>query len=150
MKDERIEQAKLKIRSEMAIIILYGVAISFLVKTLVFKMSLQESIIEYLILIFFPLYQFMRMHMLKVSISIYSEHGKKSSIKNLFVAIGILVVASIVLIVNSIKTSAVYDWHSPVIFLSIFIVLFAAIFFLTNKFNYCRGHKYEKEFDDDK
>jgi hypothetical protein len=148
MKDERIEQAKLKIRSEMAIIILYGVAVSFLVKTLVFKMNLQESMIEYLILIFFPLYQFIRMHMLKVSI--YSEHGKKSSIKNLFVAIGILVVASIVLIVNSIKTSAVYDWYSPVIFLFIFIVLFVAIFFLTNKFNYCRGHKYEKEFDDDK
>ncbi|KUO78747.1 MAG: hypothetical protein APF81_20340, partial [Desulfosporosinus sp. BRH_c37] len=148
MKDERIEQAKLKIRSEMAIIVLCGVGVSFLVKTLVFKMNLQESMIEYLILIFFPLYQFIRMHMLKVSI--YSEHGKKSSIKNLFVAIGILVVASIVLIVNSIKTSAVYDWYSPVIFLFIFIVLFVAIFFITNKFNYCRGHKYEKEFDDDK
>ncbi|MDR3585986.1 MAG: hypothetical protein P4L59_11785 [Desulfosporosinus sp.] len=148
MKDERIEQAKLKIRSEMAIIILYGVAGSFLVKTLAFKMSLQESMIEYLILIFFPLYQFLRMHMLKVSI--YSERGKKSSIKNLFVAIGILVVASIVLIFNSIKTSALYDWHSPVIFLFIFVVLFLTIFFLTNKFNYYRGHKYEKEFDDDK
>jgi len=148
MKDERIEQAKLKIRSEMAIIILYGIGVSFLVKILVFKMSLQESMIEYLILIFFPLYQFIRMHMLKVGI--YSEHGKKSSLKNLFVTIGILVVASIVLIVNSIKTSAVYDWHSPVIFLFIFIVLFLAIFFLANKFNYYRGHKYEKEFDDDK
>ena len=148
MKDERIEQAKLKIRSEMAIIILYGAAGSFLVKTLVFKMSLQESMVEYLILILFPLYQFIRMHMLKVSN--YSEHGKKSSIKNLFVAIGILVVASIVLIFNSIKTSAVYGWHSPVIFLFIFIILFVAIFFLTNKFNYDRGHKYEKEFNDDK
>lgn len=148
MKDERIEQAKLKIRSEMATISLYGVAVSFLIKTLVFKMSLQESLTEYFILIFFPLYQFIRMHMLKVSI--YSEHGKKSSIKNLFVAIGILVVASIVLIVNSIKTSAVYDWHSPVIFLFIFIVLFVAIFILANKFNYYRGHKYEQEFDDDK
>ncbi|MDR3601843.1 MAG: hypothetical protein P4L49_15385, partial [Desulfosporosinus sp.] len=84
MKDERIEQAKLKIRSEMAIIILYGVAVSFLVKTLVFKMSLQESLIEYLIMIFFPIYQFIRLHMLKVSS--YSEHGKKSAIKNLFVA----------------------------------------------------------------
>ena len=148
MKDERIEQAKLKIRSEMAIIILYGVALSFLVKTLVFKMSLQESLIEYLILIFFPLYQFIRMHIMKVSI--YSERGKKPSIKNLIIVIGILVVASMVLIFNSMKKSAMYDWQSPVIFLFIFIVLFLAIFFLTNKFNQYRSHKYEEEFDDDK
>ena len=148
MKDERIEQAKLKIRSEMAIIILYGVAVSFLVKTLVLKMNLQESIIEYLILIFFPLYQFIRMHMMKISI--YSERGNKQSIKNLLIAIVILVVASTVLIFNSMKKSAVYDWQSPVVFLFIFLVLFVAIFFIANKFNQHRGHKYEKEFDDDK
>lgn len=147
MKDERIEQAKLKIRSEMAIIILYGVALSFLVKTLVFKMSLQDSMTEYLILIFFPLYQFIRMHTMKVSI--YSERGKKSSIKNLLIAIGFLVVASMVLIFNSMKKS-MYDWQSPVVFLFIFIVLFLAIFFLTNKYNQYRSHKYEEEFDDDK
>ncbi len=148
MKDERIEQAKLKIRSEMAIIILYGISLSFLVKTLVFKMSLQESMTEYLILIFFPLYQFIRMHTMKVSI--YSERGKKSSIKNLLIAIGFLVVASMVLIFNSMKTSAMYDWQSPVVSLFIFIVLFIAIFFLTYKYNQYRSHKYEKEFDDDK
>ncbi|EGW39034.1 DUF6773 family protein [Desulfosporosinus sp. OT] len=148
MKDERIEQAKLKIRSEMAIIILYGVALSFLVKTLVFKMSLQDSLLEYLILIFFPLYQFIRMHMMKVSI--YNEREKKTSLKNLIIVIGILVVASMVLIFNSMKKSAMYDWQSPVIFLLIFIVLFLAIFFLTYKFNRYRSHKYEEEFDDDK
>ncbi|MDA8222402.1 DUF6773 family protein [Desulfosporosinus sp.] len=148
MKDERIEQAKLKIRSEMAIVILYGISLSFLVKTLVFKMSLQESMTEYLILIFFPLYQFIRMHTMKVSI--YSERGKKSSIKNLLIAIGFLVVASMVLIFNSMKTSAMYDWQSPVVSLFIFIVLFIAIFFLTYKYNQYRSHKYEKEFDDDK
>lgn len=147
MKDERIEQAKNKIYSEMAIIILYGVAVSFLVKTLVFKMNLQESFIEYLILIFFPLYQFIRMHMMKISI--YRERGNKQSLKYLIITIVILVVASAVLIINSIKKSAVYDWQSPVVFLFIFIVLFVAIFFLTNKFNLHRGHKYEKEFDDD-
>ncbi|TGE38419.1 hypothetical protein E4K67_10760 [Desulfosporosinus fructosivorans] len=146
MKDERIEQAKLKMRSEMAIIILYGVALSFSVKNLVFKMNFQESIIEYLILIFFPLYQFIRMHMMKVSI--YSERGNKQSIKNLLITIVILVVASAVLIYNSMKNSAVYDWQSPVVFLFIFLALFVAIFFIANKFNQHKGHKYEKEFDD--
>ncbi len=148
MKDERIEQAKLKIRSEMAIIILYGAALSFLVKTLVFNISLQESMTEYFILIFFPLYQFVRMHMLKVSI--HSEGGKKSSIKNLLIVIGVLVIASMVLILNSIKKSTMYDWHSPVVFLVIFIVLFLVLFLLTHKYNQYRSHKYEEEFDDDK
>lgn len=147
MKDERIEQAKNKIRSEMATIILYGVAISFVVKTLVFHMTLQESITEYLILIFSPLYQFIRMHMMKISI--YSERRNKYSMKNLLITITILVVASAVYILNSLKNSAVYDWRSPVIFLFIFIILFATIFFIANKYNLDRGHKYEKEFDDE-
>ena len=147
MKDERIEQAKNKIRSEMAIIILYSVAISFVVKTLVFNMTLRESITEYLILIFFPLYQFIRMHMMKISI--YSERRNKYSMKNLLITIAMLVVASAVYILNSLKNSAVYDWRSPVIFLFIFIILFATIFFIANKYNLDRGHKYEKEFDDE-
>lgn len=148
MKDERIEQAKLKIRSEMAIIILYGAALSFLVKTLVFNLSLQESMTEYVILIFFPLYQFIRMHMLKVSIN--SAGGKKSSVKNLLIVIGVLMLASMVIIFNSIKKSPLYDWHSPVVSLGMFIVLFLAMFFLTYKYNLYRSRKYEEEFDDDK
>lgn len=77
MKDERIEQAKNKIRSEMTVIIICGVAISFLVKTLVFNMNIRECITEYLILILSPLYQFIRMHMMRVSI--YSKQGDKKS-----------------------------------------------------------------------
>lgn len=146
MKDERIEQAKNKIRSEMAIIILYGVAISFLVKTLVYGMSLQECITEYLILIFFPLYQFIRMHTMKISI--YSEHGNKRSMKNLLIAIVILGVASAVFIFNSMNKSVVYHWQSPVVFLFVFVALFVAIFLTANKFNQRRAHKYENEFDD--
>jgi len=148
MKDERIEQAKNKIRSEMAIIILYGVAVSFLVKKLVFNMDIQECITEYLILIFFPLYQFIRMYMMKISI--YSERGNKQSIKNLLIAIALFLVASAVSIVNSKKDLAVYDWQNSVTFIFVFLVLFVSIFFITNKFNQHRGHKYEKEFDDDK
>ena len=43
-------------------------------KTVIAKMSLQESMIEYLILIFFQLYHFIKNDMLKVSIN--SEYGK--------------------------------------------------------------------------
>jgi len=148
MKDERIEQAKNKIWSELAIIMYLGVALSFSVKILVFKMDLMECITEYLILIFTPLYQFIRMHMMKISI--YSERGNKQSVRNLIITIAVLVVVSAVFIFDSIKKSAVYNWQSPAIFLFTFLVLFVAIFFIANKYNQHRGHEYEKEFDDDK
>lgn len=148
MKDERIEQAKNKIRSEMAIIIFVGVIVSFLVKTWVFNMDLQESITEYVIMIFFPLYQFIRMPMMKISI--YSERGNKQSVKNLIVIIAVLVVASAVFIFHSMTESAVYVGQNSVASILTFLVLFVAIFFIANKYNHYRGHKYEKEYDDDK
>lgn len=148
MKDERIEQAKNKIWSELGIIIFLGAALSFLVKILVFNMGLQECITEYLILIFTPLYQFIRMHMMKISI--YSERGNKQLVKNLIIAIAIFLIASAVSIFKKMKESAVYEWQSHAVSLFIFVVLFVAIFFSSNKFNQHRGHKYEEEFDDDK
>lgn len=143
MKDERIQQAINKIRSEMAIIILFGVAFSFLVKTLVFNMGLKECITEYLIMILSPLYQLVRMHMMKISI--YSERGNKQSIKTMLIAISIFLVASAMSLLNKMKESAVYNWRNPVVFLFIFLVLFIAIFLMTNKFNQQRGLEYEKE-----
>ncbi|AHF06315.1 DUF6773 family protein [Desulfitobacterium metallireducens] len=147
MNDERVEQAKNKIWSELAIIIFCGVALSFLVKTLVFNMNLTECITEYLILIFSPLYQFIRMHMMKISI--YSTHVNRQSLKNLIIAIVIVLVASAVSIFKKMKESAVYDWQRPAVFLFIFLVSFISLSFITNKYNRNRGHEYEKEFDDD-
>ena len=147
MKDERIEQAKNKIWSELAIIMYLGVALSFSVKILVFKMDLIECITEYLILMFTPLYQFIRMHMMKISI--YSKRGNKQSLKNILIAISIFLVASAISLFKKMKDSTVYDWQNPVVFLFIFLVLFIAIFLMTNKFNQQRGQKYEREFDDD-
>jgi len=148
MKDERIEQAKNRIRSEMAIIIFIGVIVSFLLKTWVFNLDLQDCLTEYLIMIFFPLYQFIRMHMMKISI--YSERGNKQSLKNLLITIAILIAASAVFIFDSMTKSAGYVWQNAVGGIFTFLVLFVAIYFIANKYNQQRGHKYEQEFDDDK
>ncbi|AET69599.1 hypothetical protein Desor_4163 [Desulfosporosinus orientis DSM 765] len=147
MKDERIQQALNKIRSEMVIIILFGVALSFLVKTLVFDMTLQECITEYLIMIFCPIYQLIRMHMMKMSI--YSEKGNKQSLKNMIIVLVIFLIMFALAVIKKMKESAVYDWQNSIIFVVLFIILFTAIFIITNKFNRHRGHVYEKEFDDD-
>lgn len=148
MKDERIEQAVNKIRSEMAIIIFYGVAVLFLVKTLVFNMNSEDKITEFLILIFFPLYQFIRMHMMKISI--YSKPGNKQPVKNLALTVAIILAMSAMLIFKSIKQSGGYVWQNSIPFLAIFLILFVSVFFIANKFNQYRGHQYENEFDGDK
>lgn len=145
MKDERIEQAKSKIRSELAIIILYGAALLFVVKTLVFHMNLQECLTEYLILVFFPIYQFIRMHMMKVSI--YSKPGNKQYIRNLLIMFFILGSIFAAYILSSKKP--LYVWQNSFIFLLIYILVFVLLVFGVNKFNQHQGHKYEKEFDDD-
>lgn len=147
MKDERIQQSLNKIRSEMTILILLGVALSFLVKTFVFNMSLGECITEYLILILAPLYQFIRMHMLKIGL--YSNRGNKQSTKTIFLTISIFIAASAIFLLKKIKESSIYNWQNPVIFLSIFLILFIAIYLITNKFNQQMAQKYEEHFDDD-
>lgn len=147
MKDERIEQALNKIRSEMTIIILGAVAVSFLVKTLLFNLALQECLTEYLIMILAPLYQFVRMHMMKISL--YNEPGSKQSLKTLLIVVAVFLVLSAASFWKRMKGPAVYDWHKPVIFLIIFLVLFISIYFMTNKFNRHQGQRYEKEFADE-
>jgi Na+-translocating ferredoxin:NAD+ oxidoreductase RnfA subunit len=147
MKDERIEQAINKVRSEMFIIILIGVSVSFFIKILLFNMRLQDCLTEYLILILSPLYQFIRMHMMKVSL--YSERGNKQSLKNLLTAIAIFLVVSAMSVFKSRKESAVYVWQNSVSFIIVFIILSVVLYFIANKFNQIKGHKYEKEFDDD-
>jgi hypothetical protein len=148
MKDERIEQATNKVRSEIAIIILVGVAVSFVLKTLVFNMHIQDCLTEYLILIFFPLYQFIRMHMMKIST--YGERGNKHSLKNLLITMATFLVVSAMSIFNSRKESVLHVWQNSVMFMFAFWVLFVAMYFIADKFNQHRGHKYEEEFDDDK
>ena len=147
MKDERIEQALNKIRSEMTIIILGAVAVSFLVKTLLYNMALQDCLTEYLIMIIAPLYQFVRMHMMKISL--YNEPGSRQSVKTLFIVMAVFLVLAAVSLWKKMNGPAVYDWHKPVIFLGIFVVLFISIYFMTNKFNRQRSQRYEKEFADE-
>ena len=54
LKDERVEQAKSKIYSELMLIIFYIVVASFCVKALYFHMDLKQCATEYIILILTP------------------------------------------------------------------------------------------------
>lgn len=147
MKDERIEQAKHKIRSEISVIIFIGVVISFVIKTLVLDMSLRECITEYVIMIFYPLYQFIRMHTLKISL--YNKRGSIESRNSLVRAVVMLLITFALGLYGLMKQPVGIDWQGPLSFFVLFAVLFFALYFLTNKFNQNKAHKYELEFDED-
>lgn len=83
-------------------------------------MELQECITEYVIMIFFPLYQFIRMHTMKISI--YGERRKKQAVMNLMIIVSIIVVLSAVSIFNSMSESAMYVWPNAVAGVAAFLV----------------------------
>lgn len=95
MRDERVEQAKNKIRSEIAVIIYIAIAVSFIVKRFYLNMSLEECITEYLILIFFSVYEVIRMNMLKVSLfNVYPKRGNRQLMIVMIVAFLIVALAA--------------------------------------------------------
>lgn len=146
MKDERIQQAQNKVRSELAVITYLAIALSFLVKTLAFDMSLAECLTEYLILILFPLYQFIRMHTMKISL--YSSPGSKQYRHNLLFVAAILLITAALSVFSMLNRSTIVDFHKPVLFLVLFMVLFVVVYFIANGYNRHKAHKYEAEFDE--
>lgn len=146
MKDERIEQAKNKVRSELAVITYLAIALSFLVKTLAFNMSLAECLTEYLILIFFPLYQFIRMHTMKISL--YSSPGSKQYRHNLWLVAAILLFTAALSVFSMLNRPTGVNSYQPAFFMVLFMVLFFVVYLIVNRYNGHKAHKYEAEFDD--
>lgn len=147
MHDERIEQAKHQIRSEIALIILFGATISFLIKALAFHMGLKEYLTEYLILIFFPLYQFVRMQTLKISVP--TVNTPKQAVKALLTALAIPLVASVIYIGGTQNNSATTNLGGSITYLFLFFLFFIVIFLTANWYSHKKAYQYEMEFDDD-
>ena len=66
--DERTRELRNKIGNEAFIIIYYAVIISFLIKVLFFGKGMEDCIVEYGIIIFVPIYYFIRTRQLEVSL----------------------------------------------------------------------------------
>ena len=69
MKDERTTQVMQRIHSEMTVIMILLCALSMVVKVLLFEKSINDCILEWIILVGSPIYQVTRARMLKVSLS---------------------------------------------------------------------------------
>lgn len=88
--DERVLQARRQIGSEMMQLVYYFIVIAFCVKVLFFGMGSRECVVEYIILIGMPVYQFIRTRQLGVVLGNYKKASKASNIISIAIGLCIL------------------------------------------------------------
>ncbi|WP_315078936.1 DUF6773 family protein [uncultured Clostridium sp.] len=146
MKDERIEQATNKIRSELTLLI-YGIAvISFLTKSWIYNMDLSRCWTEYIILILTPLYQFVRARSMKISL--HTNNSSKQSFKVLAITFAALIAIISTFVYKTVINNSNYDFKKAVCNVLVFTILFIFIYFRVNKSEQKQVKKYEDKFDD--
>ena len=141
--DERVVQAKQKIGSELMLLMYYFILLAFCVKVLVFGMTFEDCITEFIILVAAPVYQNIRARQMKVVLNDFSRKASKvSTVSSILVAVGIM---------------AFFMWRTegridPEEIIS-YAASFAAMFILVRYgFTYMekrRAKKLEEEYDED-
>lgn len=142
MTDERMKETLNKIRSEMVMIIYYIVVISFIAKIFMTGLDFKNTITEFVILIFVPIYQTIRSSQLKLSMADFYPEKKKYAIST---AIALGAAAGVYIIVMVLNR---YTSPQAIISLLSFIAAFVAARILFLHFYKKQKDKNEKEFDD--
>ena len=143
LKDERVEQAKSKIYSELMLIIFYIVVASFCVKALYFHMDLKQCATEYIILILTPIYQAIRSRQRGVVLS------TKSSRKALLPTAAIIILMVVLLWMSNKGVPSTARTISAVLSLAVFAVLFLVVQGIFIHLERKRAEKLEHQYDDE-
>ena len=143
LKDERVEQAKSKIYSELMLIIFYIVVASFCVKALYFHMDLKQCATEYIILILTPIYQAIRSRQMGVVLS------TKSSRKALLPTAAIIILMVVLLWMSNKGVPSTARTISAVLSLAVFAVLFLVVQGIFIYLERKRAEKLEHQYDDE-
>ncbi|WP_337529664.1 DUF6773 family protein [Anaerotignum faecicola] len=143
LKDERVEQAKSKIYSELMLIIFYIVVASFCVKALYFHMDLKQCATEYIILILTPIYQAIRSRQMGVVLS------TKSSRKALLPTAAIIILMVVLLWMSNKGVPSTARTISAVLSLAVFAVLFLVVQGIFIHLERKRAEKLEHQYDDE-
>lgn len=143
LKDERVEQAKSKIYSELMLIIFYIVVASFCVKALYFHMDLKQCATEYIILIMTPIYQAIRSRQMGVVLS------TKSSRKALLPTAAIIILMVVLLWMSNKGVPSTARTISAVLSLAVFAVLFLVVQGIFIHLERKRAEKLEHQYDDE-
>ena len=143
LKDERVEQAKSKIYSELMLIIFYIVVASFCVKALYFHMDLKQCATEYIILILTPIYQAIRSRQMGVVLS------TKSSRKALLPTAAIIILMVVLLWMSNKGVPSTARTISAVLSLAVFAVRFLVVQGIFIHLERKRAEKLEHQYDDE-
>lgn len=143
MVDERLRQGYNKIRSEFSMIIYYAAIISFIVKTTALGMTIKDTVFEFSVILFFPIYQLIRTRQLGLEIPFSKKRNTKSRI--IINAVVCAVVGAVVFFMN--KGSI--DIKEAAVFLAAYVAAFCTIRIGFMKIEKKRTEKLEKEYDDD-
>lgn len=143
LKDERVEQAKSKIYSELMLIIFYIVVASFCVKALYFHMDLKQCATEYIILILTPIYQAIRSRQMGVVLS------TKSSRKALLPTAAIIILMVVLLWMSNKGVPSTARTISAALSLAVFAVLFLVVQGIFIHLERKRAEKLEHQYDDE-
>ena len=142
IKDERIEQARNKIWAEMMQILYFIAILSFVVRILLLHHSLQDCVMEYVVLILAPIYQTLRARQMGVVLNVIAKPNPKRLVASLVGGIVVLCLLQVI--------------HGPerplaeiLITLGVFILAFLATQFGMYRINKHRQEELEKEYDDE-
>ena len=138
LKDERVEQAKSKIYSELMLIIFYIVVASFCVKALYFHMDLKQCATEYIILILTPIDQAIRSRQTEVVLGTGKDSRKRATPLLL-----LLLLIPFFLRRSEIANGDFSALLPPVVF----VLLFLAIQYLFSHAEKKRAENLEKRYD---
>ncbi|WMI81210.1 DUF6773 family protein [Anaerotignum sp. MB30-C6] len=143
IKDERVEQTKNKIGTELMQLMYLFIVLSFVVKGLYFKMDLSQCLTEYVILIATPIYQMVRSHQLGV---VFSTHPKEQMTlkKNIISAIVGIVVFYFFWLSSGKQVSKEF----AVGYITTYLLLFFLIRIAVVRMEERRKEKLEKEYED--
>lgn len=144
MRDERTTQVMRQIHSELTMIMVLLCALSMVIKVLLFEKSIYDCMLEWIILVGAPVYQAIRIRMLKVSISNGSLNWKRNILSTL--------VSFIILLVLFGMTAVIHPDRMTPSFMLSFLVPYVILLFLLRtifgKIEERRARKLEEEYDE--
>ena len=146
MMDERTTQVRNKIMSEMAMLMYLFVAAAFAVKVLLMGKGIRDCVVEYVILILAPLYQYVRARQLKFSL--YRPGSQQHRVRRNLVSVAVGALVFILVFWRTSKTGTL-DAKEAVSGVLTFVVVFLLTRVVIVRIEKKRADRLEQEYEDD-
>ena len=140
--DERVLQARRQLGSEMMHLMYYFLVIAMCVKVLVFGMTFEDCITEFIIIVSAPIYQNIRARQMKVVLGNFRKYSRKG-------AVIAIVGGTIGMLLSMWRLKGSIDKADAVTSIVTFAVTFSLARYGFAHLEKKRAEKLEKEYEDD-